>query len=104
MREREKLFLSFLSTFDNENPKKSNNHFLCFFSAFCCFSVVFQIDLYSEQINKDRYGYIESVAIWLSIMITVFVMATSEYGKEAKFRGLINFLLSLLLLLIIFPS
>ncbi|KAH9415079.1 hypothetical protein DERP_006165 [Dermatophagoides pteronyssinus] len=44
-------------------------------------------NLYSEQINKDRYGYIESVAIWLLIMITVFVMATSEYGKEAKFRG-----------------
>ncbi|XP_027201973.2 plasma membrane calcium-transporting ATPase 2-like [Dermatophagoides pteronyssinus] len=47
-------------------------------------------NLYSEQINKDRYGYIESVAIWLSIMITVFVMATSEYGKEAKFRALQN--------------
>ncbi|XP_046911499.2 plasma membrane calcium-transporting ATPase 2 isoform X1 [Dermatophagoides farinae] len=45
---------------------------------------------YLEQKNEDRYGYVESVAIWLSIMITVLVMATSEYGKEAKFRALQN--------------
>ncbi|OTF75685.1 hypothetical protein BLA29_000455 [Euroglyphus maynei] len=49
-------------------------------------------NLYSEEKNKDRYGYVESVAIWLSIMITVLVMATSEYGKEAKFRGLFLYL------------
>ncbi|KAF7490219.1 Plasma membrane calcium-transporting ATPase 2 [Sarcoptes scabiei] len=41
-----------------------------------------------ELNEENRYGFIESLAILISIIIIVLVTAFSEYSKEIKFRAL----------------
>lgn len=40
-----------------------------------------------EQQHDDKYGWIESAAITVSILIIVLVSAGNDYTKERQFRG-----------------
>lgn len=47
--------------------------------------------LVSKQIEEEeQHGWIESLAILLSVVVVVFVTAFNDYSKEKQFRGLKN--------------
>lgn len=55
--------------------------FICFF--------IFAAEI-AGQDDEDHHGWIEGLAILISVIVVVIVTAFNDYSKERQFRGLQN--------------
>lgn len=64
--------------------------YLIFFLFFACLLCIHRIATPRPEDEETKHGWIEGLAILISVIVVVFVTAFNDYTKERQFRGLQN--------------
>lgn len=58
--------------------------------AYFCSHICYYSSIYFIEDEETKHGWIEGLAILISVIVVVFVTAFNDYTKERQFRGLQN--------------